>query len=64
MVWLTKDSEVGIQGIFQNLCIGKVSIMGILDMEKICRGSGKGIGGKRGEMVKELDTLANEVINF
>ena len=36
----------------------------ILNTEKICRGSGKGIEGKRGELVKELDTLANEVINF
>ena len=36
----------------------------ILNAENICRGSGKGIAGKRGEMVKELDTLANKVINF
>ena len=36
----------------------------ILNREKICRGSGKGIEGKRGEMMKELDTLTNEVINF
>ena len=36
----------------------------IPNREKICRGLGKGVERKRGEMMKELDALTNEVIDF